>query len=429
MENKVRCRISDVIVISDDECDDNMVVLSTNAVLLTWSDVVERLLIFAYNRELRNDQSEVESLLDDFGIPLLSLVRQSLRNTITRLGEISDFLEGHNRRSRASQSLVMVLCEMLSLFRTSPCELRAIQHWVKDEESNFSMNCHIKQLHHQMDYWETTLQKVAFFSASKINGICVTMSRFNMLSDDCTHEILHLRRGMAVYNDRMKGAAEEFVRILDECRNNLSMHSLEAGELEIRALDDTFNKTRGVQKKIYCNSKACQSLAHHVREVELRRDFYQNVYKLACAAITLKNNDDEQKLQQIMSNEHIDILCNDMLENMDSFCYALQAVMRLNAQWRENLSQDTNLSRIAEQMHESSILNIAKHFEVFWLVHRNWLPSLILEVAINKLETLIRSDTLANCPVANSVSRVCASLKHDISKRSNRSIVQSTVLS
>ncbi|KAF1794247.1 hypothetical protein GQ600_4683 [Phytophthora cactorum] len=84
----------------------------------------DRLLLLAKNRELRDDHDMVDKLLHDLGIPYER-----------DLGALLMLLQGHDRRYRACEDLVIVICEVLSLAQTAPCQSQSTQEQMIKEEA------------------------------------------------------------------------------------------------------------------------------------------------------------------------------------------------------------------------------------------------------------------------------------------------------
>ncbi|RAW40593.1 hypothetical protein PC110_g3224 [Phytophthora cactorum] len=383
--------VPEVIVISDDdESEDDGEAQSTNDLeTFSWTDVADRLLLLAKNRELRDDHDMVDKLLRDLGIPLSSELQRSLRATSETLGALLMLLQGHDRRYRACEDLVIVICEVLSLAQTTPCQSQSTQEQMIKEESAVV---------------------AARSSDGRACAVGVTMSRLNMLNANCTREIEHLHNIMIDCKDEMQSAAEEFVEVMGKCRAEIERQCVEAEELELRVFEDTYNKTSDTQCKYYDSCKARKSLEHRALELEMRRSFYQAALTLVCTAAQLVTAHDEYELQERTTGERINALGSNMLENMDSFCYALEAIMVQSLRGQGDLAGPARGMELVKE-HRPELLHFAKHLEQFWLIHRNWLPPMLLDVVIERFDTLSESNGHTNCPVANAVSRVCASLR------------------
>ncbi|KAG2935027.1 hypothetical protein PC114_g808 [Phytophthora cactorum] len=372
--------VPEVIVISDDdESEDDGEAQSTNDLeTFSWTDVADRLLLLAKNRELRDDHDMVDKLLRDLGIPLSSELQRSLRATSETLGALLMLLQGHDRRYRACEDLVIVICEVLSLAQTTPCQSQSTQEqMIKEESAVVAGNCYgIDQLYQLMDKWRSLMVELARSSDGRA---CAS-------------------------------AAEEFVEVMGKCRAEIERQCVEAEELELRVFEDTYNKTSDTQCKYYDSCKARKSLEHRALELEMRRSFYQAALTLVCTAAQLVTAHDEYELQERTTGERINALGSNMLENMDSFCYALEAIMVQSLRGQGDLAGPARGMELVKE-HRPELLHFAKHLEQFWLIHRNWLPPMLLDVVIERFDTLSESNGHTNCPVANAVSRVCASLR------------------
>ncbi|KAG6977119.1 hypothetical protein JG688_00000654 [Phytophthora aleatoria] len=197
---------------------------------------------------------------------------------------------------------------------------------------------------------------------------------------------------------------------MGKCRAEIEKQCVEAKELELRVFEDTYNKTSDTQCKYYDSCKARKSLEHRALELEFRRSFYQTALTLVCTAAQLVTAHDEYELQERTTGERINALGSNMLENMDSFCYALEAIMVQSLRGQGDLAGPAREMELVKE-HRPELLHFAKHLEQFWLIHRNWLPPMLLDVVIERFDTLSESNGHTNCPVANAVSRVCASLR------------------
>ncbi|KAG7393917.1 hypothetical protein PHYPSEUDO_000094 [Phytophthora pseudosyringae] len=405
----------DVIVISDDESAGNEEAPSSNALApFTWTDVADRLRGLAKNRELRDDQPVVDSLLRDVGIPPTSGVRRSLRAACEKLGELLVHLRGHDRRCQASEGLVMVVCEVLSLVRTAPCQKQG--PLCKKEGGLSRTHCQPQAcLYRLMGKWISIIVALAHSQDSRAYTMSVTMSRLESLTATCTREIEHLQDAIGRYEEEKESAAEEFVAITDECKTKLETEGLGVGERALRVLVATLDKTGHVQSKFQASSDALTWMACHAQEVELRRDFYRAVLTLACTATQLIDVNDHAEQQHMTTEERINVLGDSMLEDMDNFCAALQAIMVHSLHSRGDFAGPTrrelNQAKTADQEQLPELELVAKHLEAFWLIHRNWLQPVVVDIFTRSFDILVESDARAECPVGNAVSRVCASLR------------------
>ncbi|KAI9989640.1 hypothetical protein PInf_019925 [Phytophthora infestans] len=292
--------------------------------------MADRLLLLAKNPELRDDQPILERLLHDLGIPPSIEVRRSLRATSEKLGELLMLLQGHDRRYRAGQNLVMVVCEVLSVVQTASRQTQAKQEQrIKEEgalvsHSNFATD----QLYQLMDQWRSLIVERARSSDCRASVVSVTMSRLETLSANCAREIEHLQNTMVDYEDERQCAAEKFVEIMMKCQTQIEKQRVAAEELELKVFEDTFNDTNGEQLNFYYNNKALKSLKHRALEWELRRGFYQTAMTLLCVTAQLvAGADEQQELQEMTTVERVNAFGYSMLASMDSFGEALQAVM------------------------------------------------------------------------------------------------------
>ncbi|KUF80402.1 hypothetical protein AM587_10017534 [Phytophthora nicotianae] len=412
----------EVIVISDDDVsEDNEEVPITNDLKpFSWTDVADRLLTLAKNRELRDDQQALGTLLHDLGIPPSIVVRRSLRATSEKFGELLTLLHGHDRRFRASEDLVMVVCEVLSLAQTAPYQTQAKQeHWKEESALVAGDNYAIDQLYQLMDHWQSLVVELARCSEYRACAVGVIMSRLEKMSAHCTHEIENIQDAMVKYENEMQSAAERFVAIMADCRAETEKQWFDADELELRVFEDTYNKTSDEQSTYYENCKALNSLEHRALELELRRNFFQAALTQVCVTTQLVAAHDNDELLETTTGERINALGSDILENMDNFCEALKAITALNIHGQSDLvgsSQEVDFARSTEQEHRPELLRFAKHLEQFWLIHQNWLPPMLLDVVIERFDMLSESNGHSTCPVANAISRVCGSLRAGYSK-------------
>ncbi|KAG6597961.1 40S ribosomal protein S6 [Phytophthora cinnamomi] len=152
----------EVIVISDDESEseserglDSSEETSPSQTL-SWPDVAEKLVLLAKHRELRADQQAVAALLRDLGVPTSANVNSCLRLACEKLGDLLAFSKGHNRRYRASEDLVLVLCEVLSLVPRQQGGVHVEQ--IKREPGQPALGAVLRELLQLMEKWRLVIE-------------------------------------------------------------------------------------------------------------------------------------------------------------------------------------------------------------------------------------------------------------------------------
>ncbi|KAE9129911.1 hypothetical protein PF010_g4044 [Phytophthora fragariae] len=390
----------EVIVISDDENDSDSNVEAPRSQPLSWPGVAEKLLLLAKHRELRVDQQAVATLLQDTGVPVSTDVSGSLRLACDTLGDLLAFSRGHDRRYRASEDLVWVLCEVLSLARR---QSREQMEQVKKEEHGDVL----RELVQLMEKWRLMLEECSRTSIGRERALNGTIARLEAMVGACSLEIAHIQDDMQDYEVLMETATEDWVEALNYCRNKLEDECIEDIERSWGIFDDTFSLTGDVQAQ-YEESKSSRSaLVRQAQEVELRRGFYQAALTLTYTITQLMDSRDQEEQQQNMTpEEQVNFLGNDVLVYMDTFCEGLRAVCG-------NLPGSTRgvATATLEDENRLELLSFCKNFEAFWLVHRNWLPPVVVDIVINRFATLTEASGRAGCPVSTSIDRVCASLQ------------------
>ncbi|RQM17257.1 hypothetical protein DD237_000733 [Peronospora effusa] len=377
----------EIILIRDNEMvDDEEEKNSFNMESVSWTEIADRLLILAKNHTLRKNQDVVATLLQNCNIPPSMDVQRSLQATCEELGQLLLFLRGHNRRQRACEGLVLVVCEVLSLVQTTPYTLSyGRRPWMKEEKTEVHYDCAMDIAYHLMDRWGICLAQCARSSDCRSFAIGSTMSRLERRIVKCSSDMKRLHNFMLQYEQEMKNATEEWAETMIKCRRDLEPQWINAKERDWKVYDDTFHRTKAVQMKFEENKNARNSLMHYAQEQELRSKFYRATLRLIRVATQQSSIYIEQEQQlQMASNETINVLGNEILEHMDTLCSALQDVMVPNLRYHGDVSGRTDITgdmtavRTCEYVDQLDLIHFAKHFETFWLIHRSWFPQGVL---------------------------------------------------
>ncbi|KAE9043257.1 hypothetical protein PR002_g3444 [Phytophthora rubi] len=391
----------EVIVISDDESKSESNEEASRSQPLSWPDVTEKLLLLAKHRELRVDQQAVATLLQDTGVPVSTDVSGSLRLACDALGDLLAFSRGHDRRYRTSEDLVWVLCEVLSLARRQSS--REPMEQVKKEEHGDVL----RELVQLMEKWRLMLEECSRTSIGRERALSGTIARLEAMIGACSLEIAHIQDDMQEYEVVMETATEDWVEALNYCRNKLEDECIEDIERSWRTFDETFSLTKDVQVRYEESKSSRNALVRQAQEVELRRGFYKAALTLSYTITQLMDSRDQEEQQQNMTaEEQVNFLGNDVLVYMDTFCEGLRAVCG-------NPFGSTRGEAAATLEDESrlDLLSFCKNFEAFWLVHRNWLPPVVVDMVIKRFAALAEANGRSGCPVSTAIDRVCASLQ------------------
>ncbi|KAG1710916.1 hypothetical protein DVH05_013638 [Phytophthora capsici] len=391
--------LAEVIVISDNEDEDEEEQTINNP--LPWTDVADRLLLMAKSRDVRDDE---QTLLLHLGIKPTDEVQSFLHNTCEVLGELLVLLRGNNRRYRACETLVFAVCEVLSLMQTATCTTMA-QHvpWVNEEGAfTGSGSDTIGYLYWQMDKWRSFVEELFRSSVSRADAIAATKSHLETLSANTKQKIESLQKTQAIYQQDKERAARQWVERMEMCRDEVkeSTECVKAGELTFMILDMTFNSTDDIQARFQSSNTAFLSVEHHLHDTKLHELFYHAALRLVNSAPLVTRNQKEE-----VHNATIETLGSDMLEQFESYSAALQTVILQSAQCNEYQASTTR--------DRSELLRLAKRLEAFWLIHRNWLPRVVLETYMRRFEILLESNKQRKSLVGDALSRVCASTRAD----------------
>ncbi|KAK1945021.1 hypothetical protein P3T76_003554 [Phytophthora citrophthora] len=348
--------LPEVIVISDNENGDEKESNSNTMNSFSWTDVANRLLLMAKSRELRDNEQTMKSLLLDLGIKPTAELRNSLHNTCEILGELLALSRGNNRRYRACEDLVLVVCEVLSLMQTTTCKAMATPNPPIKEEGVLAM-----------DKWRSLVEGLARSPDSRAYAIDATMSHLETLM------------GKSV-GDKVENESKECVQ---------------TGELTFMILDIMSNCTGDIQARFQGNNEAYQSVEHHLRDTKLHGHFYSAARRLV-NIVPLVMSNQNGKIHETTAGK----LGRDMLVQLESFGAALQTVML-------KITQCHGYQAIATP-DRSELLRLARCLEAFWLIYRNWLPTVVLETYTRRFEVLLESSKQLECPIGNALSRVCA---------------------
>ncbi|KAF1794248.1 hypothetical protein GQ600_4684 [Phytophthora cactorum] len=117
----------------------------------------------------------------------------------------------------------------------------------------------------------------------------------------------------------MQSAAEEFVEVMGKCRAEIESSVLKLGT----GIRTTRRATRSANIMIVQGTEVSGTPALELEFAEV----LSGALTLVCTAAQLVTAHDEYELQERTTGERINALGSNMLENMDSFCYALEAIM------------------------------------------------------------------------------------------------------
>ncbi|CAI5745057.1 unnamed protein product [Peronospora destructor] len=421
---------TEIIIISDDENEEDEEETTTIMKMesISWTEVADRLLMLAKNHTLRNNQELVATLLQHCNTPPSIDAQRLLQATCKELGQLLLFLRGYSRRQRACEGLVLLVCEVLSLMQITPYKLRYGRRlWIKEEKMDTHHDCAMDIACQLMDRWGVCLAQCARSSDSRSFAIGRTMSRLEMMIAKCSSDTKRLHTFMLKYEQEMKSATEEWAETMKKCRRDLEAQWISANERDWKVYDDTFHSTKAVQMKFEENQKARRSLMHYAQEKELRSKFYRATLRLIRAASQKTSTHMQQEQHShLASDETINVLGNEILEHMDTFCSALQDVMVPSLRYHGNVSGRTGVTediaavRTCEHVDRLEFINFAKHFEAFWLIHRSWISQGVLDMVIRRFgtmcaanahEKLSEQNTTSGCLLCSAIFRVCVGLQ------------------
>jgi hypothetical protein len=371
----------DVIVISDDE-DETTVETSSSrrAGPFSWSTVADQLLVLAKHSEMRADQKASETLLQDIGAPSSIVLRDHLHATCERLGELLQLSKTHARRYRASEELVLVVCEVLSLAQTTPAQEPREMEVVKEElELGFTVD-DMLQLTNK---WSGMLGECSRTRLGRERALGSTVTRLEKLMQLCTDEVRRRAGRVAEYEAKREQAAQQWKNVLDKCCD-MVVRQPKPFDGTMVAFETALELTKRETAAFYAHSQARTALLQLSKETEMRRAFFAAALQLTFTIAELPGARDEP-------DEKLMLLESDILASVDSFCGGLR-----------------NAVELAET---SNQLPFATKFKLFWLIRRGWFRPAVLEVVSASLDAVLRSTQQSVSPLCTAISRVCAGLR------------------
>ncbi|GMF24593.1 unnamed protein product [Phytophthora fragariaefolia] len=400
----------EVIVISDDESEGGEEA-PPRSQRLSWPDVVEKLLLLAKHRELRADPRDTAALLQDLGIQMPADTTHCVRVACERLGDLLTFTRAHKRRHRASEDLVFVLCEVLSLIQAGPGG--AQQTLVKKEEDENTIAAVISELEQLMEKWRRMLVDCDSITERAFSD---TLARLERLGDMCTQEIVRLQNTKGEYEMEMEAAADSWMEVMDCCRRELERTCATSTEREWRIFDMTFSLAGDARAKFEESKKSRNYLARQTQEIELRRGFYEAALTLSHTLTQLIESSGHEKCHKVLPAEQLNMLGHDMLVNMERFCEGLRVLMATSEN-SAGLAREVSAVKNFNVGHCQELVIFTKNFESFWLVHRSWLPEVVVDLVTKRFAALTESFGREACPISTAVARVVANLKPGLSLR------------
>ncbi|KAI9914669.1 hypothetical protein PsorP6_008218 [Peronosclerospora sorghi] len=274
----------EVIIVSDDE---NEIANSEGTGRRSFTEVVDKLLLLAKNPTLRNDNEVVSALIRELGITPTMKITCSLQATCEKLGYLLDFVNGHERRHRACEDLVMVLCEVLRLVQTAPYKLGNNNEICKTRDTLYDNSNPMDLAYGLMDRWGAWLLQCPRSSDDRSFAMGLVISRLETISMKFSDDINNFQNSVVMCEQQLKNTAEEWFETLKKCRHDLQFESLKPFEREWKVFDKTFCTTQAVQIKFEESKKARKTLIYHVQEKKLRCEFYRACLTLVYAVTQL----------------------------------------------------------------------------------------------------------------------------------------------
>ncbi|GMF09676.1 unnamed protein product [Phytophthora lilii] len=385
----------EVIVISDSDSDEEVHNSSANSSApLSWMEASMKLLLMAES-ELRNDEQAMETLLRDLNIPPSAGVRRSLQVVCEQLSELLVLSSGHQRRHRACNDLVAVVCEVLSLAQTAPVSAQlTIAAQVKEEDGGDAVHNLLYGVVQIMERWCYLINKWAKSGVGKDVAFSKAMSRLEALSRLCDERINQIQTDISSHEVEKEEVAAQWKDAMDKFRTLLQLSSqytdIPPGDSVVLAFNSTLKLNEGMIEKHSTHNKNLIILLGKKKEVVARKRFYQAVLQLACAVRELTGLSNQVEQEMGCPPDKQKFLQNELLELVHILFDILREAMVSN-QFREQVC-------------------FCKQFMLFWLIHRNQLPPVVMEIVSSNFDTLSKTKDPSKC-FSDAVGSVCSGLQ------------------